>query len=195
MLSTTLTRTSRVLVLLAGAVAAVALTGVAEAATTYRVAGEQVTVKVDATGAGQYKMRGGLRGSWTVNELNEVSTSPYFEAQGTELFKGCIDRRRDRSCKGDPSGTLSFTIRYWALFGSADPNSLVWGSCFHPVIKGTGDFRGARGVLMMVDSPTEQGVRTSYIGTLTLAGRGASSARAVKTSAEASAAPRRPGCG
>jgi hypothetical protein len=48
---------------------------------------------------------------------------------------------------------------------------------------------------MMVDSPTEQGVRTSYIGTLTLAGRGASSARAVKTSAEASAAPRRPGCG
>ena len=185
---------ARVAALLVGAVATVALTGVAEAK-TYRVAGEQVAVTVDATGAGKYKMRGGLRGRWTINELNEVSTSPYFEAQGTELFKGCIDRRRDRSCKGDPSGTLSFTIRYWALFGSAAPTSLVWGSCFHPVVTGTGDFEGAQGVLMMVDSPTARGVRTTYIGTLTLAGTGASSARAVKASTETSANTRRPGCG
>jgi hypothetical protein len=122
MLSTTVKRTSRVAVLLAGAVAAAALTltGVADAA-THRVAGEQVAIQADATGAGEYKMRGGLRGSWTVNKLTQVSTSPYFEAQGTELFRGCIDRRRDRSCKGDPSGTLSFTIRYWALFGSGGP--------------------------------------------------------------------------
>jgi hypothetical protein len=184
---------TRVAALLAGAVATVALTGAADAA-TYRVAGEQVPITVDATGAGQYKMRGGLRGMWTINELKEVSTSPYYEAQGTELFKGCIDRRRDRSCKGDPSGTLSFTIRYWALFGSADPNSLIWGSCWHPVVGGTEDFEGAQGVMMMVDSPTERGVKTAYIGTLTLAGTKASSARAVKTSAEARAATRRPGC-
>ena len=187
-------RSAGIAALLAGAVATVALTGVAEAK-TYRVAGEQVAIKVDATGAGQYKMRGGLRGRWTINELNEVSTSPFFEAQGTELFKGCIDRRRDRSCEGDPSGTLSFTIRYWALFGSADPNSLIWGSCFHPVVKGTGDFKDAQGVLMMVDSPTERGVKTNYIGTLTLAGTGASSARAVKASAEPSATTTQPGCG
>ena len=195
MLSTTVKRTSRVAVLLAGAVAATALTltGVADAA-THRVAGEQVAIKVDATGAGDYKMRGGLRGSWTVNELNEVSTSPYFEAEGTELFKGCIDRRRDRSCKGDPSGTLSFKIRYWALFGSGDQAPLIWGACFHPVVSGTGDFAGAKGVMTMVDSPTKQGVKTNYIGTLTLAGKGASSARAVKSSIEASAATRRPGC-
>lgn len=188
---------ARVTALLAGAVATVALTltGVADAA-TYRVAGELVAIKVDETGAGQYKMRGGLRGSWTINELNQVSTSPFFEAQGTELFKGCIDRRRDRSCKGDPSGTLSFTIRYWELRDSADPNSLIWGSCFHPVITGTGDFKGAQGVVMMVDSPTERGVKTKYIGTITLAGKGTSSARAVKTtSAEARAATPRPGCG
>ena len=196
MLSTTVKRTSRVAVLLAGAVAATALTltGVADAA-THRVAGEMVTIKADATGAGEFKMRGGLRGSWTINELNQVATSPFFEAQGTELFKGCIDRRRDRSCKGDPSGTLSFTIRYWELRDPADPNSLIWGSCFHPVIKGTGDFKGAQGVVMMVDSPTARGVKTNYVGTITLAGTGASSARAVKTSAEASAAPPRPGCG
>ena len=47
---------------------------------------------------------------------------------------------------------------------------------------------------MFVDSPTKQGVKTDYIGTLTLAGTGASSARAVTSSIEASAATRRPGC-
>jgi hypothetical protein len=179
----------RVAALLAGVVATVALTGVAEAR-THRVAGELVAVNVDATGAGQYKIRGGLKGKFTINELTEVSTSPYYEAEGSDLFKGCIDRRRDRSCKGDPSGTLLFKAHYWTLFGSADPNSLIWGSCFHPVVQGTGDFAGAQGVLMFVDSPTKQGVKTNYIGTLTLAGKGASSARAVKTNA----ATRRPGC-
>ena len=174
-------RSTRVAALLAGAVVMVALTGAADAR-TYRVAGKQVAIDVDASGAGLYKMRGGLRGKWRINELNEVSTSPYYEAQGTELFKGCIDRRRDRSCKGDPSGTLSFTIRYWALFGSADPNSLVWGACWHPVVAGTGDFADAQGVMMMVDSPTRSGVQTRYIGTLKLAGERASSSRVVKTS-------------
>ena len=182
-------RSTRAVALLAGAVAAVAMTDVAHAA-TYQVAGEQVAIDVDQTGAGEYKMRGGLRGTWTINELDQVSTSPYYEAQGTELFKGCIDRRRDRSCEGDPSGTLSFTIRYWALFGSPDPASLVWGACWHPVVSGTGDFTGAKGVMTMVDTPTPSGVNTRYIGTLTLAGARASSSRVV----QARGALSRPGC-
>ena len=180
MLSTRVKRTTRV-ALLAGAVASVALTGTAEAA-THRVAGDLVAVDVDASGAGEYKIRGGLRGKFTINEFTEVSTSPYYEATGTDLFKGCIDRRRDRSCKGDPSGTLSFNARYWTLFDSADPSSLIWGSCFHPVVQGKGDFAGVQGVLMFVDSPTAQGVKTNYIGTLTLAGARASSSRVVKAS-------------
>ena len=185
-------RLTRVAALLAGAVATVALTGTAEAA-THRVAGKLVAVNVDASGAGDYKIRGGLRGKFTINEFTEVSTSPYYEVTGTDLFEGCIDRRRDRSCKGDPSGTLTFNARYWTLFDSADPSALIWGSCFHPVVQGTGDFAGVQGVLMFVDSPTKQGVKTNYIGTLTLAGKGASSARAVKSSIEASAATQ-PGC-
>ena len=108
--------------------------------------------------------------------------APYNEATGTELFKGCIDRRRDRSCKGDPSGTLSLTAHYWALYGSADPASLIWGACWHPVVAGTGDFAGAQGVVMFVDSPTPRGVETDYIGTLTLAGARASSSRVAKAS-------------
>jgi hypothetical protein len=186
-------RSTRIAALLAGAVATGALTGTAEAA-THRVAGDLLAVNVDPTGAGQYKIRGGLRGKFTINELTEVSKSPYYETEGSDLFRGCIDRRRDRSCKGDPSGTLSFKARYWTLFGSADPDSLIWGSCFHPVVKGTGDFAGVQGVLMFVDSPTKQGVKTDYIGTLTLAAPGASSARAVKSSIEGSAATRRLGC-
>lgn len=179
---------TRVAALVAGAAATLTLAGPAEAA-TYRVAGKQVTIDADA---GKFKMLGGLRGEWTGTSFNEVATptSPYFEAQGTEEFQGCIDRRRDRSCKGDPSGTLSFTFQYWALSGSADPESLVWGACWHPVVAGTGDFTDARGVVMMVDSPTRSGVKTRYIGTLTLAGARASSSRAVK----ASGAARRPGC-
>jgi hypothetical protein len=181
---------TRVAALLAGAVATVALTGGAAHAATHRVAGELVAVNVDAAGAGEYKIRGGLRGTWTINELNDVSTSPYLEQQGTELFKGCIDRRRDRSCQGDPSGTLSLTARYWGLYGSADPASLIWGACWHPVGAGTGDFAGAQGVMMFVDSPTRSGVKTNYIGTLTLAGARASSSRVGK----ARGAVPRPGC-
>ena len=77
--------------------------------------------------------------------FEEVSTSPYYEATGTEKFKGCIDRSRDRSCKGDPSGTLSFTFRYWGLFGSEDPESIVWGSCWHPVVERDGRLRRRAG--------------------------------------------------
>jgi hypothetical protein len=53
---------------------------------------------------------------------------------------------------------------------SDDPASLVWGACWHPVVSGTDDFEGARGVFVMADTPTKQGVKTAYIGNLTLDG-------------------------
>jgi hypothetical protein len=143
---------------------------------TYRVSGKQITVDADA---GISKMRGGLVGDWRITSFEELGTAPYYHARGTELFKGCIDRRRDRSCKGDPSGTLELTIEYWALFASPDPASIVWGACFHPVVSGTGDFAGAQGVIQMVDTPTRDGVDTHYIGNVTLnAGNARRSARA-----------------
>jgi hypothetical protein len=158
---------TRGVALVASCVAALAVAAPA-AANTHRVYGKQVTVDPDA---GTFKMKGGLLGSWAITSFNEIATSPYYNAKGTELFKGCIDRRRDRSCKGDPSGTLSFTIEYWALYGSADPASLVWGACFHPIQSGTGAFAGAQGVIQMVDTPTAGGVVTSYIGNVTLKGQ------------------------
>jgi hypothetical protein len=153
-------------------------------ATTYQVHGKQKTVD---EAAGVFKVTGGLLGSWATTSFEEVATSPYYEAKGTEEFSGCIDRRRDRSCKGDPSGTITFDFRFWGLYGSADPESLVWGSCWHPIVSGTGDFAGAAGVLTFVDSPTPNGVKTSYIGTITTKG-GKASRRVARTAAA------QPGC-
>jgi hypothetical protein len=147
---------------------AVALAMVSPAtAHTYRVVGKQVAVDVDS---GAYEMRGGLVGSWAITSFEELATSPLYHATGTERFTGCIDRRRDRSCKGDPSGTLSFDFQYWAEFSSPDPASLVWGACWHPIVSGTGDFAGAHGAVYMVDTPTSRGVKTTYVGTIALRG-------------------------
>jgi hypothetical protein len=137
------------------------------------ISGTQTVVDEEA---GIYKMRGSLRGGWSITSFEELGTEPYYHARGTERFEGCFDRLRDRSCKGDPKGTLSFEFEYWALFASADPASLVWGACWHPIVSGTGDFAGAQGVVVMADTPTSRGVRTKYTGNLTLkrkSGRGA----------------------
>jgi hypothetical protein len=166
---------------LVAAVAALALASPAGAA-TIELEGRQKAIDESTA-----KMTGDLRGVWTTTSFEPVAFEPYFEAKGTELFEGCIDRRRDRSCKGDPSGTLTLEFGYLALYGSADPASLVWGTCWHPVVSGTGAFAGARGVLAFVDSPTPHGVSTRYIGSLTL--KRAGSAR--KASATAA---RRPAC-
>ena len=157
----------RVLLALVTAAATLAVAVPANAATTYQVAGRQIVVDEEQ---GIYKMRGSLIGRWSVTSFEESVQDPYYHGSGTELFKGCLDRRRDGRCRHDPSGTLSISFEYWALFGSEEPDSLVWGACWHPVVSGTGDFTGAAGVFTMVDTPTKHGVKTAYIGNLTLKG-------------------------
>ena len=97
---------------LAAACVTALVVAVPAAGKTYRVSGNQITVDADA---GISKMRGGLIGDWRGTSFEELGSSPLYHARGTELFKGCIDRRRDRSCKGDPSGTLEMTFEYWGL--------------------------------------------------------------------------------
>jgi len=175
------TNTSRRMVALAGcAVLALAIAAPASAK-THKLSGTQKVIDEEA---GTYKMRGSLLGSWVTTSF-EVVTDPdptYFHGTGTELFEGCLDRARDRSCKRDPSGSLSFTFDFWALFASEDPDSLVWGACWHPIVEGTGDFAGAKGVVMMVDTPTGEGVKTKYIGNLTLKGKAARGAHSARVS-------------
>ena len=166
---------------LVAAAAALALASPAGAA-TYEVAGKQTTIDADTA-----KMTGDLRGRWTTTSFEDVAYTPFYQAKGTETFTGCVDRRRDHSCAGDPSGTLNFEFGYLALYASPDPASLVWGTCWHPVVGGSGAFAGAQGVIAFVDSPTSGGVSTRYVGSLTLKRAG--------TSRKASAsAARRPAC-
>jgi hypothetical protein len=170
--------------ILLAAVAALVLAASANATTaTYQVSGKQTVVD---EAAGTYKMQGGLIGDWAITSFTEIAKVPIFRAKGTELFVGCLDVRRDGSCKGDPAGKLRFSFRYWAQFDAQ--GGLVWGSCVHPITGGTGAFAGATGVLAMVDTPTAQGVSTSYIGNVTLNGsKGRTHARARAAAAGASA--------
>ena len=175
-------RWTRALIAGATIVAALAVATPAGAA-TYQVDGRQKAVDADA---GIYKMSGGLIGRWVTTSSEEVATDPYYETTGTERFRGCLDRRRDGKCgANDPSGTLSFSFRLWALLAPNDPTRLIWGACWHPVTGGTGDFRGAQGVLTFVDWQVGDSVRTKYLGTITTRG-----GNAVRRTATATAAMR-----
>ncbi|HEU4657993.1 MAG TPA: hypothetical protein VFR97_10725 [Capillimicrobium sp.] len=150
---------------LLGAVLAALAVAAPAAAETYSVSGESITVDPDA---GTARMTGGLLGDFKLVAYHQLAEPPNVRARGRERFRGCVDRERDGACTGDPSGTLRFRFLYWA---QVEGESLIWGSCWHPVVRGTGAFRGARGVLTMVDTPQPDGsVRTDYIGTITTAG-------------------------
>jgi hypothetical protein len=153
---------------------AIAASLLATTAVAVTVSGEQFPVAgkqtVVSEKAGISKMSGGLVGSWKITSFKELATKPVFKGKGTELFNGCIDRQLDGSCTGDPSGTINFKFRYWGKFSASD--ALELGTCAHPVTGGTGDFAGATGFLMMVDTPTKKApfVETNYEGVITLAG-------------------------
>lgn len=140
--------------------------GGSDRSTTFRVQGTQVLV--DAATA-TYRMEGGLIGIWrmypTEPALHDVS-SLYVEA-GLERFSGCIDRNHNGSCdRRDPSGLLASAYLYWATFDRDE--RLVRGQCVHPVTGGREDFRGARGVITMVDRPVGDEVVTTYRGEVVL---------------------------
>lgn len=131
------------------------------------VAGKQTPV---AGKEDTLEMSGGLVGTWKITSFKQTATKPVFKARGTESFKGCLDRKLDGSCSGDPTGTLNFSFRYWGVFDSRD--HVVLGTCAHPVTGGSGDFAGAGGFLMMVDTPKRKApfTETHWEGTIVLAG-------------------------
>ncbi|SEQ96446.1 hypothetical protein [Microlunatus flavus] len=133
---------------------------------TVHVRGEQVPV--DAAN-GVYTMEGDLVGEWLyVPRTPPLHTSDtlYVEA-GTEVFRGCIDRDHDERCgRRDRRGEMHLAFLYWASFDLE--GNLVRGQCVHPVTGGNGAFRGARGLLTMVDTPVGDEVRTTYRGEVVL---------------------------
>src|SRR5829696_10312255 len=70
---------------------------------------------------------------------------------------------------GEPSGALAFD---YVLSMQYDPDSgwLIKGPCLHPITGGSGNFAGARGVLIMRDGPVGPGevVNSMYKGEIVL---------------------------
>jgi hypothetical protein len=135
------------------------------------VSGTQTIVDEEA---GTFRMHGDLVGAWNITAFKELATAPLYQAKGRESFRGCLDRGHDGACAGDPSGTLRLKFRFWALFASDE--SLRAGACWHPIVGGTGAFRGARGVMQMLDAPTADSVETNYVGRIRIGGGAAASA-------------------
>jgi hypothetical protein len=164
----------RAKLLTAVAVAAVVAASVAAPAlaVTYQLSGQQIADNAAGT---KFHMTGGLVGPWT-GTFKQLASKPLIRGRGTERFVGCVDVARDGNCSGDPFGSLRLTFLYWAKPGST-PNTVTWGSCYHPVISGTGAFKGATGVFTMVDTPQADGtLRTDYVGNLTLGANAGTSA-------------------
>ena len=133
---------------------------------------------------GKSRVDGGLIGDWQTTSFGPIfKGNSQFGANGTELFTGCHDRNADKKCQPSEQGTLKLSFTYWGTYDPAT-GALVKGQCVHPVVGGTGAFKGARGVVFMKDTPTAAGVRTHYSGTLLYA----SSARATASRAPAALA-------
>ena len=130
---------------------------------------------IDA-GQGRYSVVGDLIGHWTVRSARglagySIPEEPWTLVQtGQERFIGCLDRNYSQRCDpGEPSGALGFHYVLWMQY---DPDSgwLIKGKCLHPITGGSGDFAGARGVLIMRDGPVGRGeeVNSTYKGEIVL---------------------------
>jgi hypothetical protein len=164
-------RRSLTLVVLTGAAAL----AIASSASAGQVSGTQTLVD---QAAGKYEMQGDLVGEFRITSFTEIATEPVFQAEGTEKFKGCLDKNGNGSCGSkDPAGELFFSFRYWAQLAPNDELELA--TCSHPVTGGKGDFKRTKGILMFVDTPTttEPFVSTEYEGFLSRKKRRSSHAR------------------
>jgi hypothetical protein len=124
-----------------------------------------VSITVDEA-QGKSRMAGSLIGGWQTTSLAPLfQSSTQYAANGTEMFTGCHDINANKKCEAGEQGTLRFTFTYWGTF-EPTTGALLKGQCVHPIIEGTGAFKGARGVIYMKDTPTATGVLTVYSGTL-----------------------------
>jgi hypothetical protein len=169
-----------VILVSAGPVVAMAAPGIPEPGkdqppgpTIVQVNGRQFPVDAEQ---GRYSMLGDLIGHWTVRSARglagySIPEEPWTLVQaGQERFVGCLDRNYSQRCDpGESSGALGFDYVLWMEY---DPDSgwLIKGRCLHPITGGSGDFAGARGVLIMRDGPVGPGevVNSIYKGEIVL---------------------------
>lgn len=87
---------------------------------------------------------GSLRGCWyTYVSSFQLNPSGTYIEQGTEVFVGCLD--------GTICGTFETTYTFTAKFVDETFTEEIHGRCHHPIVGGTGDFAGAKGVILFKD--------------------------------------------
>jgi hypothetical protein len=136
---------------------------------------------------GSQTMTGGLIGCWYTDTYNQVQSRPNGQilAIGTEHFVGCLDADHNRTCAGhDPHGSLAFIYAFEATLDKQ--GNEIRGGCQHPIVSGSGDFKGAKGRINFNDHPTTG--TSSYRGRITLA-KASSHARATASLARLSLRP------
>jgi hypothetical protein len=161
-------RSARRLLLLVGAVSALALVAVQASvgagATIVRgdqlLAGRENCPNWDD---GTYVMAGDLVGCWYTDDFVVENENPGggFKASGVEHFVGCLNTNGNAKCGGF-STTFIFTAKF------APTGDEIHGRCHHPIVKGSGwgGFAGASGGISFKDIPSEG--RFPYHGELKL---------------------------
>lgn len=138
-----------------------------KAPVSVKVSGDQIAVDLSK---GQWRMTGGLIGSWTITASTDYyASSTRLYQKGVEAFDGCLNLNHNRKCDGwEPNGTWKTEYMYWASFRSN--GTLVDGDCVHPLTGGSAAFTGVRGVIFMDDDPVGNttDVTTTYFGEVIL---------------------------
>jgi hypothetical protein len=88
-------------------------------------------------------LSGGLVGCWyTYVSKSQFNPSGTYVEQGTEIFVGCLN---------DRCGTFETIYTFTAKYVDETFEEEIHGRCEHRIVGGTGDFAGAKGVILFKD--------------------------------------------
>ena len=89
-------------------------------------------------------LSGSLDGCWyTYVSASQFNPSGTYLEQGTEIFVGCLN--------GTTCGTFETTYTFTAKYVDDTFAQEIHGRCEHSIVGGTGDFAGAKGVILFKD--------------------------------------------
>jgi len=89
-------------------------------------------------------LSGSLEGCWyTYVSASKVNPSGTYLEQGAEIFVGCLN--------GTTCGTFETTYTFTAKYVDDTFTEEIHGRCEHSIVGATGDFTGAKGVILFKD--------------------------------------------
>jgi hypothetical protein len=104
-------------------------------------------------------LTGSLNGCWyTYVSSSQLNPSGTYVEQGTEIFVGCLN--------GVACGTFETIYTFTAKYTDDTFAEEIHGRCEHRIVGGTGDFAGAKGVLLYKDDVVN--LKFDYRGNISL---------------------------